>query len=102
MPCRDSLISAFDACAVSLARPSVKTRGVRSICSLLQPGAGCLFPSPVEGSFPAAILSTLTNGLAASPAASRTCFRSDLLVTRTQARVSGCDALIAFALLNFA
>ena len=76
MPCRDSLISAFDACAVSLARPSVKTRGVRSICSLLQPGAGCLFPSPVEGSFPAAILSTLTKGLAASPAASRTCFRS--------------------------
>ena len=31
MPCRDSLISAFDACAVSLARPRVKTRGARSI-----------------------------------------------------------------------
>eukprot|EP00964_Phaeocystis_antarctica_P055923 scaffold32931_cov62-Phaeocystis_antarctica.AAC.5 len=89
MPCRDSLISAFDACAVSLARPRVKTRGARSICSLLPPGAGWPFPSPKEGSLPAAIRSTLTKGLPATPAeASRTCFRSSDATTSQQSKTA--------------
>eukprot|EP00962_Isochrysis_galbana_P020091 scaffold5868_cov120-Isochrysis_galbana.AAC.9 len=74
MPSRDSEISPLLACAVSLARPRVKTRGASSIS--LRDGAAAR-PSGADSN-PASFRSTVTRGLdiSAPALASRTASRS--------------------------